>query len=75
MSLVDNNQLSLDNSYQGCVFRYLTSEAIIQGQPVCWNLDNNGALTCSKINSSKAEDHFIGIALENENIQVKNSPK
>jgi hypothetical protein len=67
MSLVDNNQLSLDNSYQGCVFRYLTSEAITAGQPVCWHLDNNGALTCSKINSSKAEDHFIGIALETAN--------
>ena len=64
MSLINNNLISDDNSYQGCVFRYLTSEAITAGQPVCWNLDNNGALTCSKINSSKSEDHFIGIALE-----------
>jgi hypothetical protein len=63
MSLVDNNQLSENNSYQGCVFRYLASEAILEGQPVCWHLDNNGALTCSKINANKREDHFIGIAL------------
>jgi len=78
MSLVDNNKIAEDNSYQGSVYRYLTSEAITAGQPVCWNLDNNGALTCSKINSSKSEDHFIGIALEtaqgaNEYINVLTS--
>jgi hypothetical protein len=67
MSLIDNNSQDPNNEYQGCVFRYLTSEAITQGQPVCWHLDNNGALTCSKINANKENDHFIGIALETAN--------
>ena len=74
MSLVNNFKRDQNNEYEGEVWRYLASENILKGQPLCWHLDGNNAMTASLINSQKEDSHYIGIALndalQNEYVNV-----
>ena len=63
MSLVSNWKKDQNNEYEGEIHRYLASENILKGQPLCWHLNTNGDMTASLIHNGKTDQHYIGIAL------------
>jgi hypothetical protein len=68
MSLVSNWKKDQNNEYEGEVHRYLASENILKGQPVCWHLNGNGDMTASLIHNGKTDQHYIGIALNDASL-------